>query len=116
MRNKKNIGMKETLKTIAKQIDYEELHMAGFKLVFSNEENYIAIRKGYKRLEIKYNSGMDDYTVTKQTFNRKYGYGNGIDYKEEVLNNIYWDQLKGIIEDFFNFEYILKSTMRGWFK
>ena len=101
--------MNEIVKTIADQINYKELCMAKFKLFFSDEENYIAIKKGFKRLEIKYNMGTDDYTVTKQTFNRKYGYGNGIDYKEEVLNGIYWDQLKEIIEDFFNFKYIMNG-------
>lgn len=97
--------MKAELQELAHQIGARELRFAKFQLSFSDDETYISIKKGFKRIEIKYD--YDDYIVTTQKFNRKYGYGNGTDYKEDIRKNVYCDELRSIIEAFFKFEYVM---------
>ena len=99
--------MNETTETIAQQINARELAFNKFKIAFSDEENYVSIRKGRKRIEIKYDGAGDLYVVTKQKFKRFFGDPN--DIQEEVLDSVFFDQLKPIIETFFKFDYVLEK-------
>ena len=95
--------MNEITKTIAQQINAKELHFAKFMLVSDDKNNAIIINKGVKTLKIKYDSGRDTYILTKLK--------SGIDI--DVQENVYFDDLKGIIEAFFKFEYVMERLING---
>lgn len=97
--------MNETNQTIAQQINAKELAYAKFKLTHNDETNTIGIHKGEKHLTITYNEGHDLYSVRKVTI-RKFDI---VSYK--TLDRIYFDQLKGMIEEFFNFEYVMEKLL-----
>ena len=98
--------MKQELITLAEQIDFRELNFAGFILSYSDSNTTIAITKGSKGMAIKYDFGSDTYTITKNTI-------RGFNFKEEVLENVYFEDLKGLIQDFFKFEYVMRGLTRG---
>ena len=99
--------MNEITKTIAQQINAKELHFAKFRLVSDDKNNAILIDKGVKTLKIKYDEGSDTYILTK--------YKSGVEV--DVLENTYWEDLKGIICNFFKFEYVMESIVKeAWLK
>lgn len=100
----------EIIKAIGQQIGAGELKLAGFQ-VASNMEDFVSIRKGLKRFEVKYCEGSDSYTIVKQKFKRFYG--NPTDISEECLEDIYFDQLRPMIEEFFNFIYLPTAFMNA---
>ena len=95
--------MNEITKTIVQQINAKELHFAKFRLVSDDKNNAVLISKGVKTLNIKYNEGSDTYILTK--------YKSGVEV--DVLENIYWEDLKGIICNFFKFEYVMEGLING---
>ena len=95
----------EVTKTILEQINARELAFAKFKIAVGDD--YVAIIKGLKRLEVKYRAGWDDYVVTTQKY--KGFLGNPNRTKEEVTEGIYFDQLQELISIFFKFEYVMNN-------
>ena len=93
--------MREELQILAKQINYKELHFAKFKLSYSDKEINITLNKGKKYMSIHYNKGADLYDV--RCFQVK-GLAD-LKLKEESIG-IYAEQLKGMIQEFFRFEYV----------
>lgn len=97
--------MNQTNKTTAQQINAKELVFAKFKLMCDDSKNAIMIKKGKKMLEIKYNEATDLYVVNKIKI-------KGLDFTSDLMANVYCDQLKPIIEDFFKFEYVMHHFIR----
>ena len=92
--------MKDEIKTIAEQINWRELKLAGFKFVYDDKQTSLTLIKGKKYLSIKYDFGLDTYTL-KEIITKKFAI-----ISEKELQNIYCDQLQEIINNFFNFEYL----------
>ena len=82
------------VEALAQQIGAKELKFAGFRLikVTNGEEECVVVKKGTKQLVIKYDEGTDLYDLEM----------NG-----EKRDGVYWEDLKGIIERFFKFEYVM---------
>jgi hypothetical protein len=95
--------MKQEIKTIAEQIDYRELVLAGFKFVYDDNETSLKLVKGKKQLVIKYNHSTDLYVLNKITIKKNF------DFDSVLMGNMYHDQLKEQIEDFFKFEYVMQG-------
>lgn len=85
---------------IAKQINAKELKFANFKLM-TEKENSVIVRKGQKAIKITYNSSSDEYDLEYMTWGKDYN------VKRREVHGIYFDQLQGIIEQFFNFQYVM---------
>ena len=98
--------MSEIINAIMQQISWRELDFCGFIFV-KIDNNTLRVNKGSKNMDISYNEGLDLYSIKKHTLNKK-------DYstKTEELNHIYFDQLKELIEGFFNFEYVMCSIVK----
>lgn len=90
----------ETQLTIAKQIGARELKFAKFMLI-TMDANTIRVHKGKKNLDIKYDEGSDTYTVSKHKINRD------LTCTTEVIKDRCWEDLRGMIEEFFKFEYVM---------
>lgn len=99
--------MNETTKTILEQVNAKELVFAKFKVLTMDKENGILIMKGKKKIIIKY-TPLDLYDITYYKI-------KGIAQLETIKEdrNIYADQLKQSIEDFFKFEYVMHLFVRG---
>jgi len=95
--------MNQTILTMAKQINAKELKFARFTLLANDQKNEITVKRGVKYLRIRYNPGMDLYEVQKGKL-RKFEL-----IEDDWQNRIYDDQLKGIIQDYFNFRYVMDS-------
>jgi len=93
----------QTILTMAKQINAKELKFAKFTLLADNKKNEVTISKGVKYLRIKYNGGTDMYEIQRGKV-KKFEL-----IEEEWVSGVYHDQLKGMIQDYFNFEYVMDS-------
>jgi translation initiation factor IF-1 len=99
-------NMNEITQTIAQQINAKELKFAKFTLTCDDKTNTIGILKGKKAMRIKYSEGKDLYDVTKIKI-------KGLcDFQEEKLEGMYCDQLKELISEHFNFEYVMHMFVR----
>jgi ubiquitin C-terminal hydrolase len=92
--------MDDRIKEIARQIQFKELAFAKFKFIYDNEKLNLGVIKGAKHFIITLNS-MDTYDIRKVTI-RKFEI-----VKDEEIEGIYNDQLKEMIQEFFNFEYVM---------
>ena len=88
------------IKEIARQIQFKELAFAKFKFIYDNKKLNLGVIKGAKHFIITLNS-MDTYDIRKVTI-RKCEI-----VKDEEVKGIYNDQLCGMIEEFFKFEYAM---------
>lgn len=91
--------------TIADQINARELHFAKFMLI-TMDANTVRVHKGKKSLDITYCPGSDTYTVNKIKIKPDFT------CTQDKMDNIYFDDLKPIIQDFFNFEYVMHMFAR----
>jgi len=94
--------MDDRIKVIASQISFKELAFAGFKFIYDNEKLNLGIFKGSKHFIITLNS-MDTYDIRKVRI-RKFEIVEDITEK-----GFYNDQLKGMIEEYFKFEYVMQG-------
>jgi hypothetical protein len=92
--------MKTEIKTIAEQIDWRELRLAKFKFVYDDNKTALTIYKGTKYMTISYN--YDTYTIRECIIK-----GIGEIKSDKTHTDVYADQLKGFIQDFFKFEYVM---------
>ena len=92
----------DIIKNILSQIGSNELKMAGFKLMKLN--NYIGVRvhKGKKNLDIIYDYESDTYTVLEHTIKPDFS------VETKKYTDVYANQLKHFISEFFGFEYVGK--------
>ena len=93
--------MNETTKTIAEQVNAKELVFARFNVLTDDENNALHIKKGKKFVVITYNRGSDAYDLRVGSYNKKF------EIKEEVLEGMYFDSLKDVIQRHFKFEYVM---------
>ena len=100
--------MREELQTLAIQIGYKELHLAGFRLGYHDKNMTMTISKGNKFFEIKYNEGTDLYDIRKVVIK-----GIATIVSDKTETGFYWDMLKDEIERFFNFEYVMDGLSIG---
>lgn len=100
---KQDAQMSDIQKTIAEQIGWRELRMAGFNLS-RDKDNIIGVNKGKRGIRIEYDEGKDTYTVTKIKIKPN------LDIEEEKLDDVYWEDLRGIIQGHFpRFEYVMEG-------
>ena len=93
----------EIQQNIFEQINGKELRFARFK-VMTEHENKVHVRKGGKHLIIKYNESSDLYDLEQLKINTKTFNVT----KNKQLDGVFFDQLQGIIEEFFGFEYVIE--------
>jgi hypothetical protein len=91
----------EVQQTILEQIGAKQLSFCGFKLITGKESNELIIHKGLKTIAIKYNYEVDLYDLRLIKMNRK-----TLEVTEEFLSQMYADQLRETISEFFKFEYL----------
>lgn len=95
--------MNETIQTMARQVNARELKFAKFTLLADESKNEITLRKGVKFMRIAYNSGSDMYDIQKGKIKK-------FDIIEDEKEAGYFaDQLRGEIENYFKFEYVMDS-------
>jgi hypothetical protein len=99
--------MNEIVKIIMLQINAKELIFTGFKCVYSDKLNSVTIKKGVKFLEVYYIESLDLYRIKKGIFK------NFDLINIETINNVFFEDLKPIIEKHFNFEYVMQNFFRG---
>ena len=92
--------MDDRIKEIAKQISFKELAFAGFKFIYDNEKLNLGVIKGAKHFIITLNS-MDTYDIRRVRI-RKFEI-----VEDTTEKGFYNDQLKGMIEEYFKFEYVM---------
>lgn len=92
--------MKEEIKIMAEQIDWRELNLAKFKFVYDNDKTALTLIKGKKYMTISYR--YDAYTIRECVIT-----GIAEIKSDKTYNDVYADQLKGFIQDFFKFEYVM---------
>jgi len=93
--------MDDRIKEIAKQIQFKELAFAKFKFIYDNDKLNLGVIKGAKHFIITLNS-MDTYDIRKVTI-RKFEI-----VKDEEVKGVYNDELCAMIQEFFNFEYVMR--------
>lgn len=98
----------EIIKTICEQINAKELNMAKFIIMY-NKEYEVIVKKGKKAISIIYNYNTDYYDLELSKYDKN------LNAKFKYIDGVSFDQLKEIISDFFNFEYIKLNTseLRG---
>ena len=93
--------MDDRIKEIAKQIQFKELAFAKFRFIYDNDTLNLGVKKGAKHFIITLNS-MDTYDIRKVTI-RKFEI-----VKDEEVKGVYNDELCAMIQEFFNFEYVMR--------
>ena len=96
----------KTQQNIFEQINGKELNFARFK-VMTEDKNKVHIKKGNKHMIIKYNESNDLYDLEQLTINTK----TFSVTKNNQLDSVYFDDLKNIIQTFFNFEYVMERLI-----
>ena len=98
--------LKQELQALAQQINAKELKFTKFMLLADNDKTEVTIRKGSKYLRIRYNFGSDLYDIQKGKIKK-------FDLIEEDWDKGYYnDQLREVIQRYFNFEYVMDMFMR----
>jgi len=70
-------------------------------------DNGLRLNKGQKNFDIVYNRGSDLYNIQKHKINRK-----TFEVKTEHLNGVFFEDVRGMIERFFNMEiYIMENLV-----